>query len=91
MTIQLFVIFFLTILNIIIYIKYSHILTCAGVEELCSTYKKDTSDAKNINVNMQEKVKVFDTNLSKEMIENGYTKEMNDIFNLSNQILEYDK
>lgn len=88
MTIQLFIIFFLTILNIIIYIKYSHILTCEGVEELCLPSKKNTNI---INENIQEKVKVLDTNLSKEIVENIYTKKMNDIFNLCNQILEYDK
>lgn len=88
MTIQLFIIFFLTILNIIIYIKYSHILTCEGVEELCLPSKKNTNI---INENTQENVKVLNTNLSKEIIENNYTKKMNDIFNLCNQILEYDK
>lgn len=96
MTIQLFVIFFLTILNIIIYIKYSHILTCEGVEELCSSSKKDAKDVDvNVNMNTQEtvkeKVKVLDINLPKERIGNGYSSKMNEIFNLCNQIIEYDK
>jgi helix-turn-helix protein len=86
MSIPLFVIFFLTILNIIIYIKYSHILTCEGVEELCSSSKKDT------NTYTQKKVKVLDTDLSLEIIESKYSgSQVKDIYNLCNQILEYDK
>jgi hypothetical protein len=104
MTIQLSVIIFLTILNIIIYIKYSHILTCEGVEELCSSSKKDTEkQPQKIEVaNTPKIVKPVSVKLSKEKIgsvpitsnvsSSLYTKQqLKDIFNLCNQILEYDK
>lgn len=89
MSIQLFVIFFLTIINIIIYIKYSHILSCEGVEDLCSLSKKDN------NIIIQKEAKIANDSLSKEKIRNTnskYTsKQIDDIFELCNQILEYDK
>ncbi len=89
MSIQLFVIFFLTIINIIIYIKYSHILSCEGVEDLCSLSKK------NNNIIIQKEDKIENVSLSKEKIRNTnskYTsKQIDDIFELCNQILEYDK
>lgn len=88
MSIQLFVIFFLTIINIIIYIKYSHILSCEGVEDLCSLSKK------NNNIIIQKEDKIENVSLSKEKIRNTnskYTsKQIDDIFELCNQILEYD-
>lgn len=88
MSIQLFVIFFLTIINIIIYIKYSHILSCEGVEDLCSLSKKDN------NIIIQKEAKIANDSLSKEKIRNTnskYTsKQIDDIFELCNQILEYD-
>lgn len=100
MTIQLYVIIFLTILNIIIYIKYSHILTCEGVEELCSSSKKDiVQQPQKVEVVNTQKIvktvssKVSDTKLSKEKIGSSiYTsQQLKDIFDLCNQILEYDK